>query len=56
MICQIAGKHPKIVFDTTKPEERLRKCADTTRLRQVTDNYVPSLSLREGIAEIECYE
>ena len=56
LICAVSGKHPKIVFDTSKPEGRFRKCADATRLRQVTDNYVPRVSLREGIGEmIEWY-
>ncbi len=52
LICEISGKHPKIVFDTTKPEGRFRKCADATRLRALTDGYVPQVSLREGVAEM----
>jgi nucleoside-diphosphate-sugar epimerase len=56
LICEVSGKHPKIEFDTSKPEGRFRKCADATRLRNVTDGYVPRVSLREGIAEmIEWY-
>lgn len=56
LICEIAGKRPKIVFDTSKPEGRFRKCADATRLREVADGYIPRVSLREGIAEmIEWY-
>lgn len=52
LICEVSGKHPTLVFDTTKPEGRFRKCADATRLRQITDGYVPKVTLREGIAEM----
>ena len=56
LICEVAGVSPNIVFDTGKPEGRFRKAADATRLREVTDGYVPQVSLREGIAEmIEWY-
>jgi nucleoside-diphosphate-sugar epimerase len=56
-ICEVAGVKPAIVFDTDKPEGRFRKCADATRLREVTDNYEPQISLRQGIAEmIEWYK
>jgi len=56
LICEVSGKHPQIVFDTSKPEGRFRKCADATRLREITDGYEPKISLREGIAEmIEWY-
>jgi GDP-L-fucose synthase len=52
LICEVAGKTPKIVYDTTKPEGRVRKCADATLLRQVTNNYQPHISLRDGVAEM----
>lgn len=52
LICDVAGVAPKIVFDTRKPEGRFRKCADATRLRALTDGYVPRVSLRDGIAEM----
>jgi len=52
LICEVSGKHPKIVFDTSKPEGRFRKCADATRLREITDGYEPKISLREGITEM----
>ena len=52
MICEISGKHPKIVFDTTKPEGRFRKCAGADRLREVTQGYVPKISLQEGITDM----
>jgi nucleoside-diphosphate-sugar epimerase len=52
LICDVAGKNPQIVYDTTKPEGRFRKCADATRLRAVTAGAVPRVSLREGVAEM----
>jgi len=56
LICEVSGKSPRVVFDASRPEGRFRKCADATRLRQLTDNYVPRVSLREGISEmIEWY-
>lgn len=56
LICDVAGISPRIVYDTSKPEGRFRKCADAAFLREVTDGYVPRVSLREGIAEmIEWY-
>jgi GDP-L-fucose synthase len=57
VICQVSSRHPKIVFDRSKPEGRFRKCADAKRLRELTDGYVPRVSLREGMAEmVEWYE
>jgi len=56
MICEFAGKHPRVVFDTSKPEGRFRKCADAARLRQMTNDYIPKVSLEAGILEmIEWY-
>jgi GDP-L-fucose synthase len=52
LICEVAGVKPTIVFDTNKPEGRFRKCADATRLREVTDGYQPQISLRDGVAEM----
>jgi nucleoside-diphosphate-sugar epimerase len=43
---------PKIIFDTSKPEGRFRKCASADRLRDITDGYQPKVSLREGIEEM----
>jgi nucleoside-diphosphate-sugar epimerase len=52
LICEVSGKKPKIEFDTSKPEGRFRKAADSTRLRQMTGNYTPQTSLRDGIQEM----
>lgn len=55
LICHISGRKPKIVFDTTKPEGRTHKSADSTLLRMVTDNYQPQVELEDGLLEIiEC--
>jgi len=57
LICQVSGRHPKVVFDPTKPEGQFRKSADATLLRKVTDNYQPGIDLRQGIEEmIDWYE
>ena len=56
LICDEVGRRPQLVFDTSKPEGQLRKAADATLLREVTDGYAPTVSLRDGIAEmVECY-
>ncbi|MCA1612636.1 MAG: NAD-dependent epimerase/dehydratase family protein [Acidobacteria bacterium] len=52
LICEVAGRAPAVVFDTSKPEGRSRKCADATRLRALTGEYRPRVSLREGVEEM----
>lgn len=52
LICEVSSMSPEIVFDTSKPEGRFRKCADADLLRKLTDDYVPKVSLREGIKEM----
>jgi nucleoside-diphosphate-sugar epimerase len=52
LICELAGRTPRIEFDTSKPEGRFRKCADSARLRRLTEGYVPRVSLRDGILEM----
>jgi nucleoside-diphosphate-sugar epimerase len=52
LICDVAGKRIDIQFDTTKPEGRFRKCADATRLRDISRNYVSRITLRQGIEEM----
>jgi len=51
-ICEVTGRHPKIVFDTSKPEGRFRKCVDSKRLRRITDGYTPVVSLKEGLQDM----
>ena len=52
LICEAAGRQPEIVFDTSKPEGRFRKCPDATLLRKVTNDYQPEISLDRGIEEM----
>jgi nucleoside-diphosphate-sugar epimerase len=57
LICEVSGRAPKVIFDTSKPEGRFRKSANATLLRNMTGNYRPQISLREGIEEmIEWYK
>jgi nucleoside-diphosphate-sugar epimerase len=45
-----------IYYNTDMPEGYPRRAADTTRLKDVTDGFVPSISLEEGLTEmIEWY-
>ena len=52
LICEVSGRSPHVTFDTSKPEGQLRKCADATLLRRLTDDYAPLVSLRNGIEEM----
>lgn len=56
LICEIAGRRPKIIFDESRPEGHFKKSADSARLVEATGGYVPKLALRDGIGEmIEWY-
>jgi nucleoside-diphosphate-sugar epimerase len=52
IICDVTDKHPKIVFDTSKPEGRFRKSSDPTKMHRVVGGFKPQVSLREGIQEM----
>jgi nucleoside-diphosphate-sugar epimerase len=52
LICEVSGKRPQIKFDTTRPEGRFRKSSESVRLKGLTNNYVPQVTLRQGIAEM----
>jgi nucleoside-diphosphate-sugar epimerase len=52
LICDVTGRHPKIEFDRSKPDGAARKSADSTRLRGLTGNYTPRVTLRQGIEEM----
>jgi nucleoside-diphosphate-sugar epimerase len=52
LICEVAGRSPEVRFDTSKPEGRFRKCADSTLLREIAGDYKPTVPLREGIQEM----
>lgn len=56
LICQVSNRRPKVIFDENRPEGRLRKCSDATRLRAIANGYSPEISLRQGAEEmIEWY-
>jgi nucleoside-diphosphate-sugar epimerase len=52
IICRAAGKNPKIVLDTTKPEGRRIKSADSTLLRQVYSGVLRTVSVEEGVGRM----
>jgi UDP-glucose 4-epimerase len=52
LVCDVTGRHPRIVFDRSRPDGQARKSADATRLRALTGNYAPRVSLRQGIEEM----
>ena len=52
LICEVTGRQPKIEFDRSKPDGAARKSADSTRLRALTGNYTPRVTLRQGIEEM----
>ncbi len=52
LICDVTGKHPRVVFDRSRPDGQARKSSDASRLRELTDGYVPRVSLRAGIEEM----
>jgi len=52
MIGELSGENPKLVFDTSKPEGRVIKSADSTKLRRVTGGIEPTVPLRAGLNEM----
>jgi nucleoside-diphosphate-sugar epimerase len=52
LICDVTGRHPEVVFDVSHPDGAPLKAADSTRLRALTGNYQPRVSLRQGIEEM----
>jgi len=52
LVCDVTGRHPTVVFDRSKPDGHPQKSADSRRLRALTDNYVPAVTLRAGIEEM----
>jgi len=56
-IQDLTGVHSRVWCNTDKPEGYPQRAADTTRLKAVTNGFVPSISLEEGlIAMIEWYK
>ncbi len=52
LICDVTGRRPRIEFDRSRPDGQARKSADATRLRSLTGNYEPRVSLRQGVEEM----
>lgn len=52
LICDVTGRRPQVAFDRSRPDGAARKSADATRLRALTGNYEPRVTLREGIEEM----
>ena len=48
-ICRVAGRHPKLVADPSKPEGRRVKSADSTLLRRSYPGFRRTVSLDQGI-------
>jgi nucleoside-diphosphate-sugar epimerase len=50
LICKVSGRKPSIGFDTSKPEGRFVKSADSTQLRAVLADFpVVTIGLEEGL-------
>jgi nucleoside-diphosphate-sugar epimerase len=51
-ICKVAGRDPKLVTDTSRPEGRRIKSADSTALRRVYQGFQKSITLEDGLARM----
>lgn len=51
-ICRIAGRDPKLVADTTRPEGRRIKSADSSALRRAYPGFRKSVTLDEGLGRM----
>ncbi|AMN43440.1 NAD-dependent epimerase/dehydratase family protein [Rhodoplanes sp. Z2-YC6860] len=55
-ICRVAGRHPHLIADASKPEGRRIKSADSTLLRKSYPGFRRTVSLEQGIVRmIEWY-
>lgn len=52
LICRLGGLAPELITDTSKPEGRFIKSADSTRLRRVVPDFRVSVDLSEGIGRM----
>ncbi len=52
LIAEAAGRSPRLQFDPSKPEGRVIKSADATKLRRVTGGILPTVSLQDGLREM----
>jgi nucleoside-diphosphate-sugar epimerase len=51
-ICSVAGRDPKLVSDTSRPEGRRIKSADSTVLRRAYPGFRKSITLEDGLARM----
>jgi nucleoside-diphosphate-sugar epimerase len=51
-ILRLTGRRPTVVYDTTKPEGRPVKSADSRRLKALVPGARPTVSLDEGLREM----
>ena len=49
MICDTAGRMPRLKFDRSKPEGRFIKSSDMKTLHAVLPEFRPSIGLKEGL-------
>lgn len=52
MIIDLSGKEIEVRYDETKPEGRVVKSADSSKLRKIMPDFRPSVSLQDGILEM----
>ena len=50
MICRLAKKRLKFVYDVNKPEGRFIKSSNSKLLKKVTSNYKPIIDLEKGLS------
>ena len=48
-ICQVAGRAPRLVMDTSRPEGRRVKSSDSTLLRTAYPGFAPTIDLTNGL-------
>ena len=51
-IQNITNIHNPVFFNTNMPEGYPRRSADTTKLKKITDGFVPTISLEDGLKEM----
>ena len=51
-IVNITGADCNFFFDTSKPEGAARKSAEVSKLRKVTNGFVPKITLDQGLEEM----
>ncbi len=52
LICRVSGRSPRLVTDTTRPEGRRVKSANSTRLRAAYPGFARRVDLADGIARM----